>query len=52
MHYLHKAMGISIFTVLGLCRSTELRKKQLIVDILHKLNEFWKEFLNFIWFLK
>ena len=34
--------------VLYVCKLTELRKKQLKVEILHDL----KEFLNFIWLLK
>ena len=38
--------------VLYVCKLTELRKKQLKVEILHDLKEFLKEFLNFIWLLK
>ena len=34
--------------VLDLCKITELRKKQLKVEILHALKEFWKEIFNFI----
>ena len=29
--------------VLDLCKITELRKKQLKVELLHALKEFWKE---------
>ena len=37
--------------VLDSCKMTELRKKQLQVEILHNLEEFpWLHGLNFIWF--
>ena len=39
-------------TVLDFCKISKPRKKQLKVEILHGLKEFWEEFLNFIRFLK
>ena len=38
--------------VVNLCKITVPRKKQLNVEILHNLKEFWKEFLNIISFSK
>ena len=51
----HKNLKVCISVIafiVYLYKITELRKKQLKVEILHNLKKFRKEFFNFIWFLK